>query len=51
MRILGLSFRSFETKCHLDVIFVERHKKYYKGEGGGFPFIILVYMFGLCKFT
>jgi hypothetical protein len=44
------NFRSFETKCHLDVIFVERHKKYYKGEGGGFPFIILVYMFGLCKF-
>ncbi len=25
------------TKCHLDVGFVERHKVYYKGEGGGFP--------------
>jgi hypothetical protein len=26
-----------ETKCHLDVDLVERHKVYYKGEGGGFP--------------
>jgi hypothetical protein len=26
-----------ETKCHLDVGLVERHKTYYKGEGGGFP--------------
>jgi glycine cleavage system protein P-like pyridoxal-binding family len=25
------------TKCHLDVGLVERHKIYYKGEGGGFP--------------
>jgi hypothetical protein len=25
------------TKCLLDVGFVERHKVYYKGEGGGFP--------------
>jgi hypothetical protein len=24
------------TKCHLDVGFVERHRIYYKGEGGGF---------------
>jgi len=24
-------------KCHLDVGLVERHKIYYKGEGGGFP--------------
>jgi hypothetical protein len=24
-------------KCHLDVGLVERHKVYYKGEGGGFP--------------
>jgi len=24
------------TKCHLDVGLVERHKIYYKGEGGGF---------------
>ncbi len=26
-----------ETKCHLDVGLVERHKLYYKGEGGAFP--------------
>jgi hypothetical protein len=32
--ISGLPFGSLETKCHLDV---ERHKIYYKGEGGGFP--------------
>jgi len=32
----GLPFGSFETKCHLDVGLVERHKVYYKGEGGGF---------------
>jgi len=25
------------TKCHLDVAPMERHIKYYKGEGGGFP--------------
>jgi hypothetical protein len=25
------------TKCHLDVGLMERHKVYYKGEGGGFP--------------
>ncbi len=24
-------------KCHLDVGLMERHKVYYKGEGGGFP--------------
>jgi len=24
-------------KSHLDVGFVERHRIYYKGEGGGFP--------------
>jgi len=26
-----------ETKNQLDVGLVERHKVYYKGEGGGFP--------------
>jgi hypothetical protein len=26
-----------KTKCHLDVGLLERHKEYYKGEGGGFP--------------
>jgi hypothetical protein len=32
-----MPFGSLETKCHLDVALVERLKKYYKGEGGGFP--------------
>jgi len=35
--ISGLPFGSPQTKCHLDVGLVERHKVYYKGEGGGFP--------------
>jgi hypothetical protein len=35
--ILGLPFGNLETKCHLDVGFVERHRVYYKGEGGDFP--------------
>jgi len=40
--ILGLPFGSSEngsprTKSHLDVGLMERHKIYYKGEGGGFP--------------
>jgi hypothetical protein len=30
-------FRSPGTKCHLDVGLVERHRVYYKGEGGDFP--------------
>jgi hypothetical protein len=37
---LGISeftFGSPETKCHLDVGLVEKHKVYYKGEGGDFP--------------
>jgi hypothetical protein len=34
--ILRLPFGSLETKCHLDVGLVERHRVYYKGEGGGF---------------
>jgi hypothetical protein len=34
--ILRFPLRSLETKCHLDVGLVERHKIYYKGEGGGF---------------
>jgi hypothetical protein len=34
---LGLPFGNPETKCHLDVGLMERHKVYYKGEGGGFP--------------
>jgi len=35
--ISGLSFGSPGTKYHLDVGLVERHKVYYKGEGGVFP--------------
>ncbi len=35
--ILGLPLGNLKTKCHLDVGFVEKHKVYYKGEGGGFP--------------
>jgi hypothetical protein len=35
--ISGLPFENRATKCHLDVAPVERHKIYYKGEGGGFP--------------
>jgi hypothetical protein len=34
--ISGLPFGSPGTKCHLDVGLVERHKVYYKEEGGGF---------------
>ncbi len=37
MKISGLPLGSPGTKCHLDVGLVERHKVYYKGEGGGFP--------------
>ncbi len=37
LRISGLPLESPETKCHLDVGPVTRHKIYYKGEGGGFP--------------
>jgi len=38
--ILAISrppFGSLRTKCHLDVGFMERHRVYYKGEGGSFP--------------
>ncbi len=31
------NFKTLGTKCHLDVGLMERHKVYYKGEGGGFP--------------
>jgi len=37
VKISGLPSESPKTKCHLDVGLVERHKVYYKGEGGGFP--------------
>jgi hypothetical protein len=35
--ISGLPLGSLETKWHLGVGPVARHKVYYKGEGGGFP--------------
>ncbi len=37
LAILGFPFESLETKCHLDVGLMERHRVYYKGEGDGFP--------------
>jgi hypothetical protein len=37
MGILKLPLGSLRTKCHLDVGPMERYKKYYNGEGGGFP--------------
>jgi hypothetical protein len=35
--ISGLPLASLGTKGHLDVAIVEKHRIYYKGEGGGFP--------------
>ncbi len=35
--ISKLPFGSLGTKCHLDLALVEKHRVYYKGEGGGFP--------------
>ncbi len=35
--ILGLLLGSLETQSHPDVGAAERHRKYYMGEGGGFP--------------
>jgi hypothetical protein len=37
LAISRLPLGSPGTKSHLDVGLVERHKVYYKGEGGGFP--------------
>ncbi len=37
LRISRLPLCSPGTKCHLDVALMERHKVYYKREGGGFP--------------
>jgi hypothetical protein len=37
VRISRLPFGSPETKSHLDVAPMERHREYYKGEGGHFP--------------
>jgi hypothetical protein len=35
--VLGLLFGSPGIKSHSDVGVVEKHRKYYMGEGGGFP--------------
>jgi hypothetical protein len=40
--ILRLPLESPETKSHLVVAPVEKHKVYYKGEGGGFPQVRVV---------
>ncbi len=45
LAILGLPLERPMTKCHLDVGIVERHKIYYKGEGGGFPQVWAVVSF------
>jgi hypothetical protein len=45
LAISGFPLGSPRTKCHLDVGFVERHKVYYKGEGGGFPQVRVVVSF------
>ncbi len=37
--ISGLPLGSYGTKSHLDVIPMERRKVYYKGKGGGFPYV------------
>jgi hypothetical protein len=37
LAISGLPLGSPETKNHLDVSLMERHKVYYKGKGDGFP--------------
>ncbi len=37
VKISRLPLGSPGTKCHLDLGLVERHRVYYKGEGGGFP--------------
>jgi hypothetical protein len=45
LAILRLPFGSPRTKCRLDVGLMERHKLYYKGEGGGFPQLRIVVSF------
>jgi hypothetical protein len=37
MGISGLPLGSPKTKCHLDVVLMDRRIEYYNGEGGGFP--------------
>jgi hypothetical protein len=45
LAISGLPLGNPETKCHLNVGFVERHRVYYKGEGDGFPQVRVVVNF------
>jgi hypothetical protein len=40
--ILGLPLGSPETKWHLGAGLMAKHRKYYKGEGGGFPQVRVV---------
>jgi hypothetical protein len=37
--ILGLHFGSPGKKCHSNASVAERHREYYMGEGGGFPWV------------
>jgi len=37
--VSGLHFGSPGKKCHSDVSAAMRRKKYYVGEGGGFPWV------------
>jgi len=43
--ISGLPFGNPGTKCHLDVGLMEKHKVYYKVEGGDFPQVQAVVSF------
>jgi hypothetical protein len=36
-KVAGVPTLATRQKNHLDVSLVEKHKVYYKGEGGGFP--------------
>ncbi len=42
LAISRFPFLGLGTKSHLDVGLVERHRVYYKGEGGGFPQVRVV---------
>jgi hypothetical protein len=47
--ILGLSTWESQEKWHLGATLMARHRKYYKGEGGGFPQVRAVVSFvNLC---
>jgi hypothetical protein len=43
--VLGLLLESLAIKSHSDVVVVERRKKYYMGEGDGFPRVRAVMSF------